>query len=128
MKDGHADAAGKTANKFNSWLLNLGSQREVYLVETPDDVLKKLMAENEGIYRAVVNKGDYNGIDKDIQVPGYRLCLIVNKDTPEDLVYRLVKTLAENWAHSGRFEPALSSSERAALYEGWKQAVDRVRQ
>ena len=97
MKDGHVDAAGKTANKFNSWLLNLGAQREIYLVESPDDVLKQLMAENEGIYRAVVNKGDYNGIDKDIQVPGYRLCLIVNKDTPEDLVYRLVKTLAENW-------------------------------
>jgi TRAP transporter TAXI family solute receptor len=97
MKDGHVDAAGKTANKFNSFLLDLASQRPIYLIETPDAVLKKLMQENPGIYRAVVNKGDYEGVDKDIQVVGYRLCLIVNENTPEDLVYKLVKSLAENW-------------------------------
>jgi len=97
MKDGHVDMAGKTANKFNSFLLDLASQRQIYLIATPDDVMKKLMAENPGVYPTIVNKGDYNGIDKDIQVVGYRLCLLVNDKTPEDRVYRMVKVLAENW-------------------------------
>jgi len=97
MKDGHLDASGKTANKFNSFLLDLASQRDIYLIATPDDVMKKLMAENPGIYPAIVNKGDYNGIDKDIQVVGYRLCLLINAQTPEDKVYRMVKVMAEHW-------------------------------
>jgi uncharacterized protein len=97
LKDGHVDAAGKTANKFNSFLMDLASQRQIYLIETPDAVMKKLMAANAGLYPAVVNKGDYNGIDKDIPVVGYRLNLVVNAQTPEDKVYRMVKVLAENW-------------------------------
>lgn len=97
MKDGHVDAAGKTADKFNSWLMDLSSQREIYLIETPDDVMKKLQAENPGIYPATVAPGIYKGIDKPLQQPGYRLCLVVNADTPADKVYNMVKILAENW-------------------------------
>ena len=44
-----------------------------------------------------VSTGEYNGVDKDVMVIGYRQGLVVNPSFPEDLVYKMAKTMAENW-------------------------------
>lgn len=97
FKDGHVDAVSKTANDFSGFLMDLSSRNPIWILPAPDAVIDKLGGEKAGIYKAVVKKGDYNGIDRNVQVVGYRLSLIVNENANEDMVYKLTKALAEHW-------------------------------
>jgi glycerol kinase len=42
-------------------------------------------------------------------------------------IFASPQDIERNWANSGRFAPELEESSRAALYDGWKEAVGRVR-
>jgi len=97
MKDGHLDAIGKGDTKSSAFLMDLSAQRPIRLLEVPDAVFDALKARSPGIYRVIIPKGAYNGIDKDVFTIGYRQGLIVNPKLPEDLVYKMTKTMTENW-------------------------------
>jgi hypothetical protein len=59
----------------------------------PDPVFQTVQGILPGLYKVVVNKGDDNGIDQDIQVIGYRLALIVNAKLSGSAAYRMTKIL-----------------------------------
>lgn len=99
MKDGHLDCmldlgSGVTGDPG---LTDLSLMKEISILEIPDNVLKALQAESPGLSRGFVPKGSYNGIDADVPVVTTGLGFIVNPAVDEDLVYQLVRTLAENW-------------------------------
>jgi TRAP transporter TAXI family solute receptor len=97
MKDGHVDACGKTASKKNAFLTDLSARRPIRILPIPETIFKALKAESPGLYPTVIEKGEYNGIDADVPAVGMSLCLIVNRNLPDDLTYKMAKILAENW-------------------------------
>ncbi|MFC2060624.1 TAXI family TRAP transporter solute-binding subunit [Chloroflexota bacterium] len=55
----------------------------------------KGMAE-EGHGTFLVKGGTYKGLDEDVWCPSSEMCIIANKDVPEELVYQVVKGILEN--------------------------------
>ena len=99
MKDGHLDAYADLAGSLSEAVLtDLSLFREVRILPCPDDVLQRLQAKSPGLFRGVIPAGSYQGVDADVPIVASGLGLIVNPDLPEDLVYNMAKTLAENWA------------------------------
>lgn len=42
-------------------------------------------------------------------------------------IYNSLEDIAQNWACEKRYEPNISEAEREQLYQGWQQAVERIR-
>ncbi len=109
MQDGHIDAmANAFAPTGDPNITELALQRPIRALEIPEAVRQSVQAASPGIYPAILEKGSYNGIDRDVPVLGFSLALAVRADLPEDLVYRMTKLLVENWSDiqlvSRRFE------------------------
>jgi len=97
MKDGHLDLVAKGATKFEAFLMDLSAQKPIRLLGASDALYNALSKQVPGIYKVNISKGVYNGVDKDLTVIGYRQGLIVNSSVPDDVVYKMVKALAEYW-------------------------------
>jgi TRAP transporter TAXI family solute receptor len=98
MKDGHIDCFSDVSSSLRDpSLVDLAVTRKVHILEIPDDIFKKLTARTPGLYREVVPKGTYNGIDQDVKVLSVRLGVLVSPKVSNDLAYKLTKALAENW-------------------------------
>lgn len=97
MKDGHLDLVAKGATKFEAFLMDLSAQKPIRLLGTSDALFNALSKQIPGIYKIVIPKGIYNGVDKPVTVIGYRQGLVVRSSVPDDIVYKMVKALAEHW-------------------------------
>ena len=60
----------------------------------PDDKLRALQKINKGYDKRIIKAGSYPGQDKDIQTIGTWTHLMMRCSTPEDLVYKITKSLA----------------------------------
>ncbi len=99
MKDGHLDAVVASINlQGDPTISDLETTRAVRILEIPADVMQKLQAVSPGLYPAVMPAGSYKGVERDTRIPGFSLGLAVGAELPEDLVYRMIKTLVENWS------------------------------
>lgn len=95
MKDGHAQVFTLGTTAPASAVMDLASARDVHLVPADDKTVATLNKSNPGFYKKLVIKaGTYPKQDKDVQVIGYSTHIIVACDLPEDLVYKLAKTMA----------------------------------
>ncbi len=99
MKDGHIDAmVASITLTSDPTITDLETTRPVRVLEIPSDMMKKLQASSPGISAAVLPKGSYKGVTKDTQIPSYSLGVAVAAGLPDDLVYKMTKSLAENWS------------------------------
>ncbi|MFC1915530.1 TAXI family TRAP transporter solute-binding subunit [Chloroflexota bacterium] len=98
MKDGHLDATIIGFDMVGDpQLVELGVFKPMRILPIPDDIAAKLQAQNPGIFKCVIPKGSYKGVDED--VPGVLggTGLVVNPTISEDLVYKMTRAMAENW-------------------------------
>jgi TRAP transporter TAXI family solute receptor len=99
MKDGHIDAmVASISTTGDPTITDLETNRPVKVLEIPNDMMAKLQAASPGITPAILPKGSYKGVTKDIQIPSYSLGVAIAADLPDDLVYNMTKFLAENWS------------------------------
>ena len=97
MQDGHLDAYATMAAEKDSALVDLSVSRPIRIVPIPDDLFNKMKEKSPGIIRLHVPAGTYNGVDEQVPTIGGKLVVIANPDLPEELVYKLAKTLSENF-------------------------------
>ena len=76
--------------------MDLASAREIRVLDLNDIKLKELQAINKGYDKRVIKEGTYPKQDKDIQTIGTWTHLIMRCSTPEDLAYKITKSLAQN--------------------------------
>jgi len=96
MKDGHAHALSLITTIPSSAVIDLAADRKIRLLSLPEDKVIALQKINSGNLRRVIPKGTYPGVDYDVVGVGAFTHLIISAKLPDDLVYKITKTLATN--------------------------------
>ena len=96
MKDGHVDVFTLGTTAPASAVMDLASARDIKLVPVDDKTMEGMRKMNAGYSKLIIKAGTYPKQDKDVPVIGYQTHLIVRCDMPEQAVYQMVKTMAEN--------------------------------
>jgi hypothetical protein len=107
LKDGHAQVFTLITTVPASAVMDLGSARNIRVIAVPDDKLKALQKINAGYDKRVIKGGTYSGQDKDVQTTGTWTHLMMRCSTPEDLVYKVTKALANNTVDLGNVVAAV---------------------
>ncbi len=108
MKDGHCDGWLFCTTVPASAVMDLASTRKIRLIGLPDDKIQEMQKLNAGYVRRLIAKGTYQGVDYDVHGFGFFTHLIVNKDIPDDLVYKITKAMVDNLP---RFETVVKAME-----------------
>ena len=95
MKDGHADFFSLGTTIPASSIIDLAADRKIRLLALPDDKIKAMQQLNAGYLKRVIPKGTYPGVDYDVPGVGYFTHMIISAKLPDDLVYKITKTFAE---------------------------------
>lgn len=107
LKDGHAQIFSLITTVPASAVMDLGSARGIKVVPVPDDKLRALQRINKGYDKRIIKAGSYPKQDKDIQTIGTWTHLIMRCSTPEELVYKVTKALANNTEQLGNVVAAV---------------------
>lgn len=107
LKDGHAEIFTLITTVPASSIMDLGSARKITVVPVPDEKLRELQKINRGYDKRIIKAGSYPGQDKDIQTIGTWTHLMMRCSTPEDLVYKVTKALAQNMENLGNVVSAV---------------------
>ena len=94
MKDGHAQIFTLGTTAPASAIMDLASARDVTLVPVDDKTMSAMKQANPGYNRLVIKAGTYPKQDKDVPVIGYSTHIVAACDLPEDVVYKMTKTMA----------------------------------
>jgi TRAP transporter TAXI family solute receptor len=114
MKDRHNDGWLLCTTAPASSIIDLASTRKIRLLSLPDDKIAAMQKLNAGYARRVIPKGTYQGVDYDVQGFGFYTHLIASEDLPEDLVYKITKTLVDNLP---RFATVVKAMEGATAQD-----------
>jgi hypothetical protein len=107
LKDGNAQVFTLITTVPASSVMDLASARDIRVMDLSDIKLKDLQKINKGYDKRVIKAGSYPKQDKDIQTIGTWTHLIMRCSTPEDLVYKITKTLAQNTDELGHVVAAV---------------------
>jgi len=107
LKDGHAQIFSLITTVPASAVMDLGSARGIRVIAVPDDKLRALQKINKGYDKRIIKAGSYPKQDKDVQTIGTWTHLIMRCSTPEDLVYKVTKALANNTEQLGNVVAAV---------------------
>lgn len=94
--DGHLDClAFPTVPPPFAAVINAASQRDVRLLSLPEDKIAEL-CEYPGVYPYTMPGGIYEGVDYDVEGVCTITNIAVREDMPDEVVYKITKTLTEN--------------------------------
>jgi len=79
--------------------IDLSNTRPIRLLPFSDDKIQAMLAWNQGLERYTVPGGLYKGVDKPLDGYAYRMHLIAAQDVPDEVVYKVTKTLVKNLPH-----------------------------
>jgi TRAP transporter TAXI family solute receptor len=96
MKDGHAQVFTLGTTAPASAVMDLASARDVQLVPVDDKTMAGLKKTNGGYNKLIIKAGTYPKQDKDVPVIGYSTHIVARCDLPDDTVYKMTKTMAQN--------------------------------
>ena len=96
MKDGHAQVFTLGTTAPASAVMDLASARDVQLVPVDDKTMAGLKKMNPGYNKLIIKAGTYPKQDKDVPVIGYSTHIVASCDLPENTVYMMTKTMAQN--------------------------------
>jgi hypothetical protein len=94
MKDGHVQVFTLGTTAPASAVMDLASARDVQMVPVDDKTMSELKKMNPGYNKVVIKAGTYPKQDKDVPAIGYTTHIVAACDLPEDVVYKMTKTMA----------------------------------
>ncbi|HEV8258984.1 MAG TPA: TAXI family TRAP transporter solute-binding subunit [Casimicrobiaceae bacterium] len=94
MKDGHVQVFTLGTTAPASAVMDLASARDVQMVPVDDKTMSELKKANAGYNKVVIKAGTYPKQDKDVPAIGYTTHIVAACDLPEDVVYKMTKTMA----------------------------------
>lgn len=98
LKDGHVDAFTVFTTVPAGAVMDSASARTIRLLPVPDDKLAALQDFNPQYLRRVIPGGTYPDIAEDLPTFGTWTHMIANADVPDEVVYGVVRAMAENLA------------------------------
>ena len=101
MKDGHCAAWLLCTTIPASSIMDLASARKIRLIALPEDKIKAMQKLNAGYIKRTIPKGTYAGVDYDVPGFGFFTHLIISAKLPDDLVYKITKSLVKDLPRLG---------------------------
>lgn len=98
MKDKHIDVYMAATSMPQASFLELEHSPGIRFIGLPDDKLDKILKDNPGYIPGLMPAGVYKSIEKDTKTLGIVTNMVVNKDLPDDLVYKMCKSFWKNHA------------------------------
>jgi TRAP transporter TAXI family solute receptor len=95
MKDGHAVAFGLNTQAPAGAIMDIAAARDVKIFDN-SDVYEKMLTYNPNYKLITLKKGTYPKQDRDIKVIGFYTHIVASCKLPEDMVYTMTKTIAQN--------------------------------
>ncbi|KKM09820.1 hypothetical protein SY88_16630 [Clostridiales bacterium PH28_bin88] len=109
FRDGRIDAMGMISTVPVATFSDLESTNKLAFVSIPQAEIEAFMAKNSFAKPGVIKAGSFKQLTEDITTITSYMFLITNKNTDDDLAYRITKAVLEN---------------NPALVEGYKKLVD----
>ena len=108
LKTGQIDAAMQIAAIPTPDITEVSLTHDVQIIKFAPGYRDKLVKEKPKYLPMVIPKGTYRGIDEDIETVGMAALWACKKDLPEDVVYRIVKSMysKEGLDYLGKVHPA----------------------
>jgi TRAP transporter TAXI family solute receptor len=95
MQDGHAIAFGLGTQIPAGAVMDLAAARDIKILDLAGEIEKMRML-NSGYQLVTIPKGTYPKQDKDLKVIGYFTHIVASCKLPQDVVYSMTKTIADN--------------------------------
>jgi TRAP transporter TAXI family solute receptor len=95
MKDGHVVAFGLGTTIPAGAVMDVAASQDIKILDMAD-LLEPMRKLNPGYTLVTIPKGTYPKQDKDVKVIGYATHVVVSCKAPEDTVYAMTKTIAQN--------------------------------
>lgn len=95
MKDGRADVWFQPMPAGHPAVTELATTAQVKFLEPEEETLE-FMAENYGMFDAVLPAGTFRGQDEDVRMLGFPTVIMTTTDLPDEVAYAVAKILAEN--------------------------------
>lgn len=118
LKAGQVDAVIHFTALPNPSLYEFSTTTPITFAEIPDDLAGKITSKYGFLSKGIVPKGTYVGVDRDIQVLKVPMLIIANANTPEDLVYKVLKTYWTHFDEALAMAPFLKYVNRDNPFEG----------
>lgn len=84
------------------------------LVEVAGEIVDKLVGENDYYFNATIPAGMYNN-EKDVHTFGVGATVVSSTNTPDDVVYQVVKAVFENFEDFKALHPAFAVLDKQAM-------------
>ncbi len=88
------------------------------VVSVDNAATKKLIEENPYYRKAIIPGGMYRGSDNDVTTFGVAATFVSSTDVPDDVVYRVVRAVFENFDNFKRMHPAFANLEKEEMVAG----------
>jgi TRAP transporter TAXI family solute receptor len=99
LKDGQVDAVMVDAGAPNSSIIDIGSQHKIAILSIDRANIDAIVKKYPFFSAATsIPKGTYKGIDYDVLTTGSLATLCVQAELPDELVYKMIKTLFDKKA------------------------------
>ena len=109
MKDRHIDGFFLNSAFPFPVYMELANMRPIRFLEVAEDKIKAMLSWNSGLDRSFIPAGGYKGIDKRVDGFAYRMHLVAAADVPDDIVYKITRTIARNLPNFGKVAKAMAS-------------------
>ena len=120
MKDKHIDVFMAATSMPQASFLELEHSPGIKFIGLPEAKLQEILKANPGYIPGLMPKGVYKSVDKDLHTLGIVTNMVVHKDLPEDLVYKMCKVF---WDNHAAFVEVKSVWKRVKLEDALKGAA-----
>lgn len=116
--DGSIDAFFYTVGHPSGAIKEATTSCDSVVVSVDNAATKKLIKDNPYYRKAIIPGGMYRGSDEDVTTFGVAATLISSTDVADDVVYRVVRAVFENFDNFKRLHPAFANLEKEEMVAG----------
>jgi uncharacterized protein len=117
MKDNNAQVFTLGTTVPASAIMDLASARDVSLLSIPDDKFQAMRKLNPGYTKLIIPAGSYPKQTQDVQTIGYATHVVARCDLAEDVVYKVLKGMAENTDNLAAIAKAMAGNTPKRMAE-----------
>ncbi len=118
MRDGRIDAYFYMVGTGSANIIDIANSVDVNIIGLDDDLLQKLLDGRPYYVTATIPAETYPGNNKPVTTFAVKATLMTTTDLPDDVAYRLVKSLFENFDKFKKTHPALAKLTPAGMLTG----------
>ena len=117
MKDNNAQAFTLGTTVPASAIMDLASARDISIIPIPEDKFQAMRKLNPGYTKLIIPAGSYPKQTQDVQTIGYATHMVARCDLAEDVVYKVLKGIADNQADLVAIAKAMSGNTPKSMAE-----------